>query len=249
MLEHRLVTEVGAEVVVGNLGLPPADAVHERQTEAVVRGSQVEFVLLVESHERSPLDLELEALRVQHRIGAVPKDRHPAARGHVPHPAIRLRRIERIGRRVVVPDGREPRLLGPREVARVDQVVRQQVPSPGPRCPEVVEAIAAASGRRTGVVTTGAGAVQHHGPTATGRRQRLHDRRPRVEAVIGQTQRRQRLGSRGRLAGGDAPGERHRDQHPGHAEQGRAAVGSPTRRTAGTIAHAPPRLDGGNGGG
>jgi len=84
-------------------------------------------------------------------------------------------RGEGIRSRVVVPDGGESRLLRPGEVARVDQVVGQDVPRPRPRGPEVVEGISRHAGHRAVAIGPGeVRVIEDHRPARLGRGQELH---------------------------------------------------------------------------
>ena len=130
---------MGAVVVVGQLRLPAAHAVDERHAEPIVGRPQIAVVLRVETHERRPLDLHLEALRMHHRIGAVPQDRRAASEGRIPERPLLTPGDEDVWIRSLVHHAADPRLLGPRQVARVDEVVGEHLPEPWPRRPEVGE--------------------------------------------------------------------------------------------------------------
>ena len=84
-------------MVVGELGLPAADAVDERHAEAVVGRAEIAIVLRIEPHERRPLDLHLESLRMHDRVGAVAEDRGPAAERGVPERALLADWVEEVG--------------------------------------------------------------------------------------------------------------------------------------------------------
>ena len=154
MLQHRLIAEVCAVVVVGELRLPPADAVHQRHAKPIVGTPQVAVVLRIEPHEGRSFDLHLEALRMEHGVRAKAEDRSPAAERGVPQRAVASGWIHGICRGIVVPGGADARLLRPRQIAGVDEVVWHQLPKPWPRRPEVVEALRKSSSRQRALVWT-----------------------------------------------------------------------------------------------
>ena len=176
-----LVAKVSAVVVVGELRLPAADAVDDRHAEAVVGRAEVAILLWIEPHERRAFDLHLKSLRMQDRVGTVSQNRRPAAERRVPEPAVLSRWVERIRIGIVVPDGGEARLLRPSKVARVDQVVGQDVPSPWSRRPKVVEILGIAACRWAAIGARRPGrtlAVKDHRPAWSGWRQALDISRP-----------------------------------------------------------------------
>ena len=174
MLEHELVTEVGAVVVVGELRLPPPHAVDDRNPEAEIGRPQVTFVLGIESHERGAFDLHLEALRMEDWVGSVTDDRGPPPERRIPQPSLLPGRGVGRGRRVVIIDSAEAGLLRTGEVAGVDEVVGHQLPEPRARRPQIVEALRKrGSGNQIAILRSrGKGLVGHVEDHRTGRSHR-----------------------------------------------------------------------------
>ena len=234
-------------MVVGQLRLPAADTVDQGHAEAVVGAPQIAVVLRVEPHERRALDLYLEALRMEHRVGAVAEDRGPAAERRIPQGAVRDGGVEGIGRGVAIHNGANPRLLRPGEVARVDEVVGHELPEPWPRRPQVVEPLWESGTRHCAFIRTArrrlVGHVEDDRPAGLRGRQQLQWGLSARFANRGRLlqQRRERIAARG-ICSSIRPDQvslrplhrpsQHSQQHR-HAQARRATPhGGVRRRTA-----------------
>ncbi len=118
---HVLIAQVRTEVVVGEFRLVTPLAVGQGNAETEVGADHVALPLKVQARHSGPFNIKLPAMRAIRLGRSVAQDSYPAAKRHVPQPALT---------HVMNPLAGKSRFFHAGEIRAVDQPVGEHLPVP-----------------------------------------------------------------------------------------------------------------------